>query len=294
MAYPGLEGIVISIQWFPGHMTKARRLIESELKIIDVIVEIVDARIPEASRNPMLNDILGKRRPRLLVLNKADLADPSRTRYWQEYFKKQGLRTVAVHRGMSRKRLQDLLNENILSLGQEKRDRYLKRGAQKVELRAMIVGIPNVGKSTVINGLVGKASATTGQKPGVTRGKQWLRLSDEVELLDTPGILWPKIEDDDVGYRLAITGAVSDDVFSLEEAAFRLLSVMKERYPEQLAMRYHLTDEVMETYEVYDLMQEIGRGRGALLKGGRIDDEKTARLLLKDYRQGKLGPTTLE
>lgn len=275
-------------------MTKARRLIEEELRIIDIIVEIVDARIPQASRNPMLNDILGKRRPRLLVLNKADMADPQRTRHWQTVFTKEGLASVAVHRQMSRKRLVELLNHEILALGQEKRDRYLSRGAQKVELRAMIVGIPNVGKSTIINGLIGRASATTGQKPGVTRGKQWLRLSDEVELLDTPGILWPKIEDDEVGYRLAITGAVSDDVFSLEEAAFRLIAILREHYPQALADRYGLSLDAVLEAEPYTLMQDIGRRRGALLKGGRIDDEKTARLLLKDYRTGKMGPTTLE
>ncbi len=281
----------MSIQWFPGHMTRARRLIEEELRLIDVVVEIVDARIPESSRNPLLQDILGKRRPRLLVLNKEDLADPGRTKYWLDNYEANGQKALAVNARWSGKKMKSVLNQAISELGAEKREKYIKKGAKKADIRAMIVGVPNVGKSTVINTLVGRASATTGNKPGVTKGKQWIRLSQDVELLDTPGLLWPKIEDESIGYRLALTGAVSDDVFSAEEAAYRLIGFMMAHYPNLLIDRYQL--EVLAD-DAYEIMLDIGRKRGVLVRGGKVDVLKSAQLIIKDFRSGKLGRITLE
>lgn len=281
----------MTIQWFPGHMTRARRMIEEELRLIDVVVELVDARIPESSRNPLLQDIIGKRRPKLLVLNKEDLADPGRTKYWLDKYAQTGQKAIAVNARWSTKKMQSVLNEAIVELGAEKREKYLKKGARKADIRAIIVGVPNVGKSTVINRLVGRASTTTGNKPGVTKGKQWIRLSQDVELLDTPGMLWPKIEEEDVGYRLALTGAVSDDVFSAEEAAYRLIKFLIKFYPELLIERYQLAELDDDAYEV---LQDIGRKRGALLRGGKIDILKTSQLIIKDFRSGKIGRITLE
>lgn len=285
----------MSVQWFPGHMAKARNLIEQELRLTDVVLELVDARIPESSRNPLLDDILGTKRPRLLLLNKADLADPICTQKWlTRWNKMENTEAIAVSSAGNRKRTLSDITEAILRLTEAKRERFAKKGAIHTDVRAMIVGIPNVGKSTLINTLVGKNSAKAGNKAGLTRGKQWLRLSDSIELLDTPGLLWPKVNDDEVGYRLALTGAVSDQVFIWEEAAFRLVKHLKEYYPLALEVRYGLPREESDAMEAYEIMQWIGRRRGVLLPGNRVDDLKTSRLLIKDFRDGKCGRVSLE
>lgn len=284
----------MSIQWFPGHMNKARNLIEQELRLTDVVLELIDARIPYSGRNPLLDQILGKRRPRLLVFHKADLADPECTQRAIEAYQKQP-QTLAIATALRARR--DLRQDTLAAireLSAAKRESYEKRGAKNPDIRVMVVGVPNVGKSSFINALIGKESATTGSTPGVTRGKQWLRLTDDIELLDTPGLLWPKVEDEEVGYRLALTGAVADHVFVQEEAAFRLVSRLKDAYPASLALRYDIEREDIEHMDSYSLMLAIGRRRGALVRGNQVDDEKTSRLILKDFRDGKLGQVSLE
>lgn len=284
----------MSVQWFPGHMNKARNLIEQELRLTDVVLELIDARIPGSGRNPLLDQILGKRRPRLLVFHKADLADGDCTlAAITAYEKNRRIRAIASSLQDRKALRQDTLRA-IRDLSAEKRASYAKRGAINPDIRVMVVGVPNVGKSSFINALVGKESASTGASPGVTRGKQWLRLSDDIELLDTPGLLWPKVEDEEVGYRLALTGAVADHVFVQEEAAFRLMVRLQEAYPSALEARYGLEREAIEALDPYSLMQAVGRKRGALLRGNVVDDDKTSRLLIKDFRDGKLGQISLE
>ncbi|MFP5527820.1 ribosome biogenesis GTPase YlqF [Peptococcus simiae] len=284
----------MSIQWFPGHMAKTRRIIEKELAMVDVVIELVDARLPKTSKNPLLEEIVGKKRPHLIVMTKADLADPGRTAHWLQTYRKKGFGALALDLSRGGKQAAAALSEAIYDLSAKKRERFLGKGAKKVRVHAMIIGIPNVGKSTLINAVIGRSVADTGNKPGVTRGKQWLRLSEDIELLDTPGILWPKFDDDEIGYRLAISGAVSDDVFVPEEAAFRLVRHLKTHYPEALASRYALDSDLIAEEEPYALMQAIGRRRGALISGGRVDDRKTSVLLLKEFRNGAIGRISLE
>lgn len=284
-----------TIQWFPGHMAKARRMIEQELKLVDVVIELVDARIPESSRNPLLSEIIGKKRPRLIILNKADLADPNRTQYWLQKYTAGNNLAVAVNSTSGRKKLQQTIVESVYELTAAKRQRFLDKGATSVTLRVMVVGIPNVGKSTFINMLLGRGLTTTGNKPGVTKGKQWVRLTDDIELLDTPGLLWHKFEDQEVGNKLAMTGAISDDVFVWEDVAFRFLQIAQERYAGLLAERYSLDEEAdIAQMDTYELMQTIGRKRGAIVRGNKVDDLKTAHIILKDFRDNKIGRITLE
>ncbi len=283
-----------TIQWFPGHMTKARRMIEQELKLVDVVIELVDARIPESSRNPLLGEIIGKKRPRLIILNKSDLADPNRTQYWLQKYTAGNHLAVAVNSTSGRKKLTQTIVEAVYKLTEAKRQRFLDKGATSVTLRVMVVGIPNVGKSTFINMLLGRGLTTTGNKPGVTKGKQWVRLTDDIELLDTPGLLWHKFEDQEVGEKLAMTGAISDDVFVWEDVAFHFLKIAQERYAALLAERYTMVAEEVSTMDTYELMQAIGRKRGAIVRGGKVDDLKTAHIILKDFRDSKIGRITLE
>lgn len=282
-----------TIQWFPGHMTKARRMIEQELKLVDVVIELVDARIPESSRNPLLSEIIGKKRPRLIILNKADLADPNRTQYWLQKYTAGNNLAVAVNSTSGRKKLQQTIVDAVYELTAAKRQRFLDKGATSVTLRVMVVGIPNVGKSTFINMLLGRGMTTTGNKPGVTKGKQWVRLTDDIELLDTPGLLWHKFEDQEVGNKLAMTGAISDDVFVWEDVAFRFLQIAQERYAGLLGERYAIEEDVAHM-DAYELMQTIGRKRGAIVRGNKVDDLKTAHIILKDFRDNKIGRITLE
>lgn len=282
------------VQWFPGHMAKTRRLIQEQLKLVDVVIELVDARLPMSSRNPLIDELVAERKPRIVILNKEDLADPQRTKYWINHFnEQQQCRAIAFNATVGKKVLISQLKEALKTLTAEKRARMEKKGIKRQAIRCMVVGIPNVGKSTFINILVGKKSAKTGDKPGVTRGTQWIRLEDDIELLDTPGILWPKFDDEVVGFRLAASGAISDEVFSLDDVAYQLIVFLQKQYPRVLAERYKLTEEQLSE-EAAAIMEAIGANRGFLLKGGAIDYTKTARILITEFRNGKLGRITLE
>ena len=220
------------VQWFPGHMANTKRMIQEQIKLVDVVIEIVAARLPVSSRNPLLEQLVGGKKPRVVILNKEDLADPQRTAYWVNYFNQQSeCKALAVNATVGKKQLIAKLKDAPMELTAEKRERQAKKGIRKQSIRCMIVGIPNVGKSTFINIIAGKKAAQTGDKPGVTRGTQWIRLDEDLELLDTPGSLWPKFEDPEVGFRLAVSGAVNDEVFDIDEAAFKLNALLKERYP---------------------------------------------------------------
>ena len=275
-------------QWYPGHMTKARRMMQENIKLIDLIIELVDARVPLSSRNPDIDE-LGKNKARLILLNKADLAEDRRNDEWMEYFKKQGYSVVKVNskKGGGIKSIQSVIQEAC----KEKIERDRRRGIKNRPIRAMVVGIPNVGKSTFINTFAGRACAKTGNKPGVTKGKQWIRLNKGVELLDTPGILWPKFEDQSVGMRLAMIGSIKDEILNTDELALNLIRFLMEYYPGRLTERYGCEETAQEALTVYE---EIARRRGCIKKGQELDYTKTGMLLLDDFRSGKLGRITLE
>lgn len=284
----------MQVQWFPGHMAKTRRMIAEQIKLVDVVIELVDARLPISSRNPLLDELVADKKPRIVILNKEDLADPKRTDYWLKYFNSQkDCKALAFNATVGKKQLISKLKEALLTLTEAKRVKMAQKGIRRQSIRCMVVGIPNVGKSTFINILVGKKSAKTGDKPGVTRGTQWIRLEDDIELLDTPGILWPKFDDPQIGLRLAVSGAVSDEVFNLEDAAFELIGFLRENYPKLLQERYKLTDEIMAA-EILAIMEQIGINRGFLLKGAAIDYTKTARIVITEFRNGKIGRISLE
>ncbi len=274
-------------QWYPGHMTKARRMMQENIKLIDLIIELVDARVPLSSRNPDIDE-LGKGKARLILLNKADLAEDRLNDEWVAYFKEKGYSAVKVNsrKGGGIKLIQSVIQEAC----REKTERDRKRGILNRPVRAMVVGIPNVGKSTFINALAGKACAKTGNKPGVTKGKQWIRLNKSVELLDTPGILWPKFEDQEVGLKLAFIGSIKDEILQTEELAAELVKFLKESYPGVLEEKYSIP-EVQDTYEC---LANIAQSRHCLVRGSELDTEKAASILLDDFRGGKLGRITLE
>lgn len=277
----------MNVQWYPGHMTKAKRQMQEDLKLIDLIIELVDARVPLSSRNPDI-DGLGGNKARLILLNKADLADERQNEAWKEYFRKKGFHVVKAdsRSGAGMKMIQAMIQDAC----REKTERDRKRGIKNRPVRAMVAGIPNVGKSTFINTFAGKACTKTGNKPGVTRGKQWIRLNKNVELLDTPGILWPKFEDRKVGERLACVGSIKDDLLNLEELSLLLIDFLKDHYPGALNKRYG----VQEEQEALGLVQEIAKARGCLKRGEELDYEKAAGLIFDDFRSGKLGRITLE
>ena len=274
-------------QWYPGHMTKAKRMMQENIKLIDLVIELVDARIPLCSRNPDIDE-LGKNKARLVLLNKADLAEDKWNDAWAEYFKKKGFSVVKVNsrKGGGIKSIQGVIREACA----EKIERDRKRGILNRPVRAMVVGIPNVGKSTFINALAGKACAKTGNKPGVTKGKQWIRLNKQVELLDTPGILWPKFEDQEVGLKLAFIGSIKDEVLQTEELAAELIHFLRTAYPEVLTDKYDI--EMDE--DDYVVLNHIAKSRNCIVRGNELDTEKAALLLLDDFRNGKLGRLTLE
>ena len=276
----------MNYQWYPGHMTKARRMMQENIKLIDLVIELVDARIPISSRNPDIDE-LGKGKSRIILLNKSDLADPVWNKKWVEYFSNQGMGVLEINSrtGMGIKSIQGLVQE----VCKEKIERDRKRGIVNRPVRAMVVGIPNVGKSTFINAFAGKACAKTGNKPGVTKGNQWIRLNKSLELLDTPGILWPRFENQEVGLRLAFIGSINDEILNKEELAAELLKFMGERYPETLKERYDV-----EPGDPYEMLGQIARARACLLKGNEYDYKKAANLFLDDYRNGRLGRMTLE
>lgn len=278
-----------TLQWFPGHMAKTRRLIEENQKMIDVIVEILDARIPFSGRNPLFDDII-RSKPRLVVMNKYDLADSQVTDQWIKWYAKQGIKVIPIScvTGMGVNKIaaeaRDLIKDKI------------ERDAQKGRIRnvrIMMVGIPNVGKSTLINKLSGKASAKTGDRPGVTRGKQWIRLKDGLELLDTPGILAPKFEDKAVAHNLAFTGAIKDEIMETELLAYELLNYLRDNYSELLCTRYKLTDDISQM-QGYEILEYIGKKRGFVISGGEIDLERAANVVLDEFRSAKIGRITLE
>ncbi|MDD7349136.1 MAG: ribosome biogenesis GTPase YlqF [Clostridiales bacterium] len=274
-------------QWYPGHMTKAKRAMQEDIKLIDVIVELVDARVPKSSKNPDI-DALANGKSRILLLNKSDMADPDETASWKAYYEKQGFFVQAVN-STKRNELK-IVNQLIQKACKEKIERDRKRGILNRPIRAMIVGIPNVGKSTFINSFAGKACTKTGNKPGVTKGKQWIRINKQVELLDTPGILWPKFEDQTVGLRLAFIGSIKDELLQRVEISLDFIEFIKEAYPGTLQNIYGI-DESQESSLV---LKAIGEVRKCIKKGTEIDYEKAAALLLDDFRSNKLGRITLE
>lgn len=283
----------MNYQWYPGHMTKARRMMEENIKLIDLIIELVDARIPLSSRNPDV-DKLGQNKARLILLNKADLADPRCNEEWKAYFKEKGYFVVALN-SRTREGMK-AINSVVQDACKEKIERDRKRGIINRPVRAMVVGIPNVGKSTFINSFAGKACAKTGNKPGVTKGKQWIRLNKQVELLDTPGILWPKFEDQRVGLMMALIGSMKDELLNTEELAAELISVLEADYAGVLKEKYGIEADTESDVSVkpFQILEQIARSRHCILRGNELDTEKAALLLLDDFRNGRLGRLTLE
>ena len=277
----------MNFQWYPGHMTKAKRQMQEDLKLIDLVIELVDARIPLSSRNPDIDE-LGKHKARLILMNKADLADDAQTKSWSEFFREQGCFVVKLdartRAGMKK------IGEVVLEACKEKIERDRRRGIKNRPVRAMVVGIPNVGKSTFINTYAGKACTKTGNKPGVTKGKQWIRLNKNVELLDTPGILWPKFEDQRVGLYLALIGSIKDEILNIDELSLELIKILKEHYPGILAQRYGLAEE----QEPPELLGQIAKNRNCIKKGNELDYSKAAALVIDEFRSGRLGKITLE
>ncbi len=276
------------IQWYPGHMTKTRRQIETDLKQVDAVCEILDARIPISSRNPDIDSICGTK-PRIVVLNRMDLADPAATKLWSNYFRGKGMTVISTD-CKTRRGIADF-QPAARSACKEKIARDSARGMNR-PIRVMVVGIPNVGKSTLINQISGRKGAKAENRPGVTRGKQWVTVDSGLQLLDTPGILWPKFEDPDVGMKLAYTGAVKEGVIDLEELACRLMELLHKRYPEALLQRYGLEAEAGTPG--YELLELAGKKRGYLMARGEINTERMAKVLVDEYRSGKLGRFTLE
>ena len=280
--------VKLNIQWYPGHMTKTRRQIEADLKLVDAVCEIVDARIPMSSRNPDIDAICGVK-PRILVLNRMDLADPEATKKWAAFFRDKGMSVIATD-CKSRRGISDFTPAARRACA-EKLERDAKRGMNR-PLRVMVVGIPNVGKSTLINQISGRKGAKAENRPGVTRGKQWVTVDAGLQLLDTPGILWPKFEDPRVGMMLAYTGAVKENVIDLEELACFLMTLLHKHYPKALLDRYQV--EAPEDTPGWELLELAGRKRGYLVSGGEVNLERMARVLLDEFRGGKLGKFTLE
>lgn len=289
-----------NINWFPGHMAKTRRQIEEDLKIVDIVIELLDARIPVSSQNPDLKKIL-KNKTVIKVLNKSDLADSKENKRWKDYLAKEGIQAVIVNSNTGHG-----IDETIRKIEEamkEKLEILSEKGRTGRKIRAMIVGIPNVGKSSFINRIAKKNSAEVGNKPGVTKSKQWIRINDRVELLDTPGVLWPKFESEEVALNLSFTGTIKDDILAQTEIAYQLLKFLLNNYIENVCERYNFKKEEVEeilsqdneeNINIYEIMLMIGKKRGAIISGGNVDDEKTAKLILDDFRTGKLGNITLE
>ncbi len=274
-------------QWYPGHMTKAKRAMQADIKLVDLVIEVVDARVPLSSRNPDIDE-LGKNKARLILLNKSDLSDSKKNALWKKYFTDKGYCVVELdsRSGSGMK----AVSAAVLEACKEKIERDRKRGIKNRPVRAMVVGIPNVGKSTFINSFAGKACAKTGNKPGVTKGNQWIRLNKNVELLDTPGILWPKFEDQTVGLHLAYIGSIKDDIINIEELAMELIKYFNKEYPTVLTERY----KIASCEDSYETLKEIAKSRSCLLKGNELDTQKAASILIDDFRGGRLGKITIE
>ncbi len=283
----------MNVQWYPGHMAKAKRMMQENMKLIDVVIELVDARIPHSSKNPDIDQLAGGK-SRVILLNKYDMADPRVTGAWRAYYEKQGYYVALVNsrNGNGVKEVKDV----VYKACEAKLERDRKRGILNRPVRAMVVGIPNVGKSTFINSFVGRASAKTGNKPGVTKGKQWIRLNNNIELLDTPGILWPKFEDQAVGLRLAMIGSINDTIINTTELAMELIRFLSSSYPQALQDRYGLeqVERMTELSEAAPILEQIALKRGCLIKGGEADFDRAALLILDDFRSLKLGHISLE
>jgi len=279
----------VNIQWFPGHMTKTKRMMAENIRLCDCVIELCDARCPQSSRNPMLPSIIGNKKL-LLVINKSDIADPVETQKWIERFKKDGVMAIALScndsKGIAK------VFDAVKELLKEKTERDKARGYVNKPARIMVCGIPNVGKSSFINKLYGKSAAVTGDRPGVTRGKQWITLKNGMELLDTPGILWPKFEDKDIALKLAYTGAIKDDVLDVEELCSHLCAFLAEKYPERLIERYKI--ELEDGLQGFEILERICRKRGFIVKGGEVDYLRGANVILDEFRGAKLGRITIE
>ena len=275
------------VQWYPGHMTKAKRQMQEDIKLIDLVIELLDARIPLSSRNPEI-DNLGQNKARLVLLNKADLADESQNNKWIEYFKQKGIIALKIN-SKNKQGIKEINNAvNIACI--EKIERNKKRGIINRPIRAMVVGIPNVGKSTFINAYAGKNCAKTGNKPGVTKGKQWIRLNKNLELLDTPGVLWPKFDDQTIGMHLAFIGSMNDNILDVSELAYQLIKSLNNLYPDVINNRYNIEGHE----DPLQVMYQVAEVRGCKLKGNQPDLEKTSGIILDDFRSGKLGRITLD
>jgi len=284
-----LEWRMLCVQWYPGHMTKAKRMMQEDIKLIDLVIELIDARVPLSSRNPDIDEI-GKNKARLILMNKSDLADSASNDKWVEYFKEKGFFVVKINSksGEGIKQINGIIAEAC----KEKIERDRRRGILNRPVRAMVVGIPNVGKSTFINSYAKKACTKTGNKPGVTKGKQWIKLSKTLELLDTPGILWPKFEDKQVGINLALTGSINDEILNITELAMELVKILKEKYNGVIEERYDI-ESITDIQEI-KVLENIAVARACKLKGDVPDIDKAARIFIEDFRSGKLGRITLE
>lgn len=289
-----------SINWYPGHMAKTMKQIEADLRIVDIVIELLDARIPIASQNPEIANKI-KNRKKLVVLNKADLADEKTNQKWVNYFENQEIPAVLVDSN-SGKGI-DKFIKKIEEVMQEMLEGQASKGRIGRKIRAMILGIPNVGKSSFINRISKRTTAEVGNKPGVTKQKQWIRINEKIELLDTPGVLWPKFENEDVALKLAFTGTIKETVLQKTEIAYQLVKFLLENYRERLAQRYGLNLEYIQTtleqeqpenFNIYEIMLEIGKKRGCIISGGNIDEEKTAKIILDEYKNGKFGKVSLE
>lgn len=290
----------ININWYPGHMVKTKRQIIEDLKLIDIVVEILDARIPISSRNPDIEQYI-KSKKRLVVLNKFDLADAAENQKWVKFYENQGIEAVLVNSN-SGDGIDNAIKK-IEKINKDNQKKFENKGRIGKAIRVMVLGIPNVGKSSFINRVTKKNSATVGNKPGVTRQKQWIRINNNIELLDTPGVLWPKFEKEDIALNLAYTGTIKDDILPIIEIGYNLLKLLIKEYPEKIIERYKLGKEEIknvlssdaeENEKILEIMHMIGRKRGALISGGNIDEEKVARIILEEFRSGKIGRITLE
>lgn len=289
-----------SINWYPGHMTKTKKEILNDLKLIDVVIEILDSRIPISSQNPDIAEIT-KNKKKIIALNKTDLADEKQNTLWVKYFEKQGIRAILTDSNQG-KGMQEVIKE-IEKAMKEEMEKLNIKGRTGKKIRVMILGIPNVGKSSFINRIVKTKKLEVGNKPGVTRKKQWISINDKIDLLDTPGVLWPKFESEQVALNLAYTGSIKDDVLEQTEIAYQLLKFLLNNYRENIVKRYNITNEYIdnilsqeqpENFNIYEIMLEIGKKRGAIISGGAVDEEKTAKIIIDDFRKGELGRITIE
>ena len=290
----------MNINWYPGHMSKTKKEIIDNLKLIDVVIEILDSRIPISSRNPDIAEIT-KNKKKIIVLNKVDLADEKQNNLWVKYFNQQGIKAILTDSNQG-KGINDVIRE-IENIMKDEIEQLSSKGRTGKKIRVMILGIPNVGKSSFINRIVKSNRLEVGNKPGVTRKKPWISINEKIDLLDTPGVLWPKFESEQVALNLAFTGTIKDDVLEQTEIAYELLKLLLSSYREKVIERYKITNEYIdkvlsqeqpENFNIYEIMLEIGRKRGAIVSGGNIDEEKTAKIIIDDFRKGELGRITIE